>query len=690
MRNLKRTIASIITVFLILGTVMAQMPQKFNYQAVLRNNGELMVNKNVDIRLSIQDFQGQTVYRELHSSQTDAYGHINLVVGTGSIELGSLYEVDWAVGENYLQVEVNDGSGFVDMGAAELLSVPVALYAHNNQPGPQGPQGEKGEKGDPGTGVQIQGSLDNPNELPASGNPGDAFLIGGDLYVWTGSNWENVGNIKGPKGDKGDQGVQGPQGQQGSRGEMGEQGPRGDRGEMGPQGPEGPQGLKGEIGEQGPRGDRGEMGIEGPQGPQGEMGPEGPAGPKGDKGDKGDPGSSGSGFFISDANKIQYQNSADYGKTVFFNTDKVNGTGMKMMFFPNKGGAFAVGHHDAELGGWKESNIGVSSFSAGYDSFAKGEGSAATGTSQATGNFSAAFGGAYASGVRSVALGQSTATGIASTAMGSGTANGDHSVASGIGTKADGYISTAMGYNSEAKGENSFVVGRNSIANREESRIIGNYVTLGSASQGSMYLADASRSIESDRDSRNFHNRFYARFDQGYYFYTDATDANMGVRMLHGGSSWETLSDSTKKENFQYVDGKEFLNKISDMKLGSWNYKNQNPEEFRHYGPMAQEFYALFGTDGIGTIGCDTTIATADIDGVMMIAIQALIKENQELKAENQSFAEKQIRMETELADLKTNQTKTAAWLEKLEAIMNNSEEMASTINDSRKIMGIE
>ena len=33
---------------------------------------------------------------------------------------------------------------------------------------------------------------------------GDSYLVNGSLYVWNGSAWENVGNIKGEKGDTGD------------------------------------------------------------------------------------------------------------------------------------------------------------------------------------------------------------------------------------------------------------------------------------------------------------------------------------------------------------------------------------------------------------------------------------------------------------------------------------------------------
>ncbi len=87
-----------------------------------------------------------------------------------------------------------------------------------------------------------------------------------------------------------------------------------------------------------------------------------------------------------------------------------------------------------------------------------------------------------------------------------------------------------------------------------------------------------------------------------------------------------------KKENFKPVDGELFLNKIGMFNLTSWNYKGQDKTKFRHYGPMAQDFYAAFGNDGIGEVGCDTLLATADFFGVSFIAIQALEKRARELK----------------------------------------------------------
>jgi hypothetical protein len=58
-------------------------------------------------------------------------------------------------------------------------------------------------------------------DLPSSGTTGDAYLVGGNAYVWTGTGWTNAGPVQGPKGDKGDTGPAGPPGPQGAQGIQG-------------------------------------------------------------------------------------------------------------------------------------------------------------------------------------------------------------------------------------------------------------------------------------------------------------------------------------------------------------------------------------------------------------------------------------------------------------------------------------
>lgn len=92
-------------------------------------------------------------------------------------------------------------------------------------------------------------------------------------------------------------------------------------------------------------------------------------------------------------------------------------------------------------------------------------------------------------------------------------------------------------------------------------------------------------------------------------------------------------SDRNKKKNFQPVDGEEVLRKIRQFDLTSWNYIGQDAKTLRHYGLMAQDFYAAFGHDAIGTVGTPKTINSGDMAGVMMIAIKALATENEQLKS---------------------------------------------------------
>lgn len=121
---------------------------------------------------------------------------------------------------------------------------PIGPEGPMGSQGLQGIQGPQGENGKNGTGVTILGSFDTYEELEViSGNAGDAYLIDGDLYVWslTENKWKNVGTIEGPQGPQGIQGIQG------EKGATGEQGIQGIQGPIGPQGPKGDKGDTGAI-----------------------------------------------------------------------------------------------------------------------------------------------------------------------------------------------------------------------------------------------------------------------------------------------------------------------------------------------------------------------------------------------------------------------------------------------------------
>ena len=107
---------------------------------------------------------------------------------------------------------------------------------------------------------------------------------------------------------------------------------------------------------------------------------------------------------------------------------------------------------------------------------------------------------------------------------------------------------------------------------------------------------------------------------------------NTNVTVIEGQVAFTFPSDKSQKENFKPLDGEEVLGKIRGFELMSWNFIGHDPKEFRHYGPMAQDFFAAFGHDGVGQIGSETTINSGDLAGILMIAVQALEKRTAELK----------------------------------------------------------
>ena len=56
-------------------------------------------------------------------------------------------------------------------------------------------------RGADGTSITIKGTVTSVSQLPATGNEnGDAYLLDGYLYIWTGTSWSNVGKIQGEAG----------------------------------------------------------------------------------------------------------------------------------------------------------------------------------------------------------------------------------------------------------------------------------------------------------------------------------------------------------------------------------------------------------------------------------------------------------------------------------------------------------
>jgi hypothetical protein len=264
---MKKIFLTAITFFALTTGVWAQSPEAFKYQSVVRDASQIAIpNQAVGMRLTILQGSpiGTIVYQETFTPTTNAYGLVNLEIGTGTVVgAGTFATINWANGPYFIETafDATGGTTYLVMGTSQLLSVPYALYAKTSGssiPGPQGPIGLTGATGPQGP----QGVAGNDGLDGATGAQGPIGLTGAT----------------------GPQGPQGPIGLTGATGPQGPQGPAGNDGLDGATGPQGPTGLTGATGPQGPVGLTGATGATGPQGPTGPTGATGATGPQGPAG----------------------------------------------------------------------------------------------------------------------------------------------------------------------------------------------------------------------------------------------------------------------------------------------------------------------------------------------------------------------------------------------------------------------
>jgi uncharacterized protein (TIGR02145 family) len=118
---------------------LAQAPESFNYQVVVRDGSTIspLVNQNVSFRMSILkgSSSGESQYSELHSANTGALGIVNLVIGNGTGKTGDITTINWGADTYFLKVEIDKtgGTSYVEMGTTQLLSVPYALHSKSSE-----------------------------------------------------------------------------------------------------------------------------------------------------------------------------------------------------------------------------------------------------------------------------------------------------------------------------------------------------------------------------------------------------------------------------------------------------------------------------------------------------------------------------------------------------------------------------
>jgi len=151
-----------------------------NYQAVIIDpdpeeipgidvTGNILPNKEIKVRFSISDVSGNLDFQEIHTTSTDEYGMINLVIGKGSLVKGVFNEILWDGSTKNLKVEINLDGTYSDLSDQELLFVPYAYHRDILASGDLSVDGNS----------LLKGKLDINNDLNVGGNT----KITGELTV---------------------------------------------------------------------------------------------------------------------------------------------------------------------------------------------------------------------------------------------------------------------------------------------------------------------------------------------------------------------------------------------------------------------------------------------------------------------------------------------------------------------------
>ena len=223
---------------------------------------------------------------------------------------------------------------------------------------------------------------------------------------------------------------------------------------------------------------------------------------------------------------------------------------------------------------------------------------------------------------------------------------GELATVGGGGDNLAGSFATVGGGNFNAAGGNNATVpgGGSNTAAGDFSLAAGRLATIDGAHDGSFLFADDNPVPFNSAAA----NEFAVRATGGVRFVTaiSGTTPTAGATLAAGGGAFMSLSDRNAKEHFRDEDGEEVLSAIAEMPIQSWNYKTQDPS-IRHLGPMGQDFSAAFG---LGED--DRHINTVDIDGVNLLAVQALEKRTTDLRAEVAGLREENAELLRRLMEL--------------------------------------
>ncbi|QIB42816.1 tail fiber domain-containing protein [Streptomyces aureoverticillatus] len=149
-------------------------------------------------------------------------------------------------------------------------------------------------------------------------------------------------------------------------------------------------------------------------------------------------------------------------------------------------------------------------------------------------------------------------------------------------------------------------------------------------------------------------------------FHGDEASSDRGLKHQVVSISWRRPADATaggpgvtngvfEEARPEALDGYDVLRAVASLPVSTWSYRGD--DDVRHLGPMAQDWHAALG---LGS--SDRTIHMVDVNGVSVVAIQALYRIVQRLQAEVNDLrhgpaTQARIQMAGSLAPLSTPRT---------------------------------
>ena len=301
-------------------------------------------------------------------------------------------------------------------------------------------------------------------------------------------------------------------------------------------------------------------------------------------------------------NTIGRQNTGVGNYSLYYDSTGNNNTGVgfQALYYTNGSDNTSMGYqsmnrnktgsYNTAIGAWALSadTVGLSNTSMGYQSL----------TTIGSGSENAAFG-------RDALL--ASVDGSRNTAIGTLTLAGTF----------HGYANTAVGYNTgrfNIDGNNNTFLG-------DSANVLGAFLNNATAIGAKSNVSTSNTIAFGDV---NVNRWAFARDNVGTgVFQVGFNNTNGNGAYLSAGGVWTDISDIHLKEEITPQNSDIILQKIMQLPVTKWKYTGTS--EY-HIGPMAQDFTTLFG------IGDGKSLSAMDKSGVALLGIQALQKENEDLR----------------------------------------------------------